>query len=235
MVLSTCSVHATTMTTDLGPDDDTLHKPQKVTAEKAGSLQSAGSKHIKWKLRAIVIGKGAQAAEMAPALRGFSRRFKLRTCGASQGMDRGALTSSGKWLQLSLILQHWSIEKEEKGGKELLINGPKSSYRMKLNSVFQGPRVSRGTESKSRLNFPQSVVMWFAMSSASVGPLCFIKSKVNADIYQDILDYFMLPSAADFPFPGWLKACSQCWNCHQVTWPEPLLINFRKYPNDKRY
>lgn len=47
MVLSTCSVHATTMTTDLGLDDDTLHKPQKVTAEKAGSLQSAGSKHIK--------------------------------------------------------------------------------------------------------------------------------------------------------------------------------------------
>lgn len=38
------------------------------------------------------------------------------------------------------------------------------------------------------------------MSSASVGPLCFIKSKVNAEIYQDILDYFMLPSAADFPF-----------------------------------
>lgn len=83
-----------------------------------------------------------------------------------------------------------------------MINGPKSSYHMKVNSVFLGPRVSRGTESKSRLNFPQSVVIWFAMSSASVGPLCFIKSKVNAEIYQDILDYFMRPSAADFPFPG---------------------------------
>lgn len=231
MVLSTCSVHATTMTTDLGPDDDTLHKPQKVTAEKAGSLQSAGSKHIKWKLRARINCD----RKMCPSSRdGFPRRFKLRTCGASQGMDRGALTSSGKWPQLSLILRHWSIEKEEKGGKELLINGPKSSYRMKVNSVFLGPRVSRGTELKSRLNFPQSVVIWFAMSSASVGPLCFIKSKVNAEIYQDILDYFMLPSAADFPFPGWLEACSQCWNCYQVTWPEPLLINFRKYPNDER-
>ncbi len=44
------------------------------------------------------------------------------------------------------------------------------------------------------------------MSSAGVGPLCFLKSKVNADIYQDILEHFMLPSAdklygdADFIF-----------------------------------
>ncbi len=34
-----------------------------------------------------------------------------------------------------------------------------------------------------------------AMSSAGVGPLCFLKSTVNAAIYQDILDHFMLPAA----------------------------------------
>ncbi len=33
------------------------------------------------------------------------------------------------------------------------------------------------------------------MSSAGVGPLCFLKSTVNAAIYQEILDHFMLPSA----------------------------------------
>ncbi len=33
------------------------------------------------------------------------------------------------------------------------------------------------------------------MSSAGVGPLCFLKSKVNFAIYQDILEHFMLPSA----------------------------------------
>ncbi|KAJ7324109.1 hypothetical protein JRQ81_017129 [Phrynocephalus forsythii] len=44
------------------------------------------------------------------------------------------------------------------------------------------------------------------MSSTGVGPLCFIKSRVIAAIYQDILEYFMLPSAgkhygdADFIF-----------------------------------
>ncbi len=45
-----------------------------------------------------------------------------------------------------------------------------------------------------------------AMSSAGVGPLCFLKSTVNAAIYQEILEHFMLPSAdklygdADFIF-----------------------------------
>ncbi len=33
------------------------------------------------------------------------------------------------------------------------------------------------------------------MSSAGVGPLCFLKSTVNAAIYQEILEHFMLPSA----------------------------------------
>ncbi len=33
------------------------------------------------------------------------------------------------------------------------------------------------------------------MLSAGVGPLCFLKCTVNAAIYQDILDHFMLPSA----------------------------------------
>ncbi len=38
-------------------------------------------------------------------------------------------------------------------------------------------------------------MIWAAMSSAGVGPLCFLKSTVNAAIYQNILKAFMLPSA----------------------------------------
>ncbi len=45
------------------------------------------------------------------------------------------------------------------------------------------------------MKFPQSVMIWAAMSSAGVGPLCFLKSTVNAAIYQEILEHFMLPSA----------------------------------------
>ncbi len=44
------------------------------------------------------------------------------------------------------------------------------------------------------MKFPQSVMIWAAMSSAGVGPLCFLKSTVNAAIYQEILEHFMLPS-----------------------------------------
>ncbi len=49
-------------------------------------------------------------------------------------------------------------------------------------------------------------MIWAARSSAGVGPLCFLKSTVNAAIYQEILEHFMLPSAdklygdADFIF-----------------------------------
>ncbi len=49
-------------------------------------------------------------------------------------------------------------------------------------------------------------MIWAAMSSTGVGPLCFLKSTVNAAFYQDIFEHFMLPSAdrlygdADFIF-----------------------------------
>ncbi len=70
----------------------------------------------------------------------------------------------------------------------------------------QGPRVWRKSGEaqnpfclKFSVKFPQSVMIWAAMSSAGVGPLCFLKSTVNATIYQYILEHFMLPSA-DFFF-----------------------------------
>ncbi len=79
------------------------------------------------------------------------------------------------------------------------------------------------------MKFPESVMIWGAMSSAGVGPLCFLKSKVNADIYQDILEHFMLPSAdklygdADFIFqqdlaPAHTAKGTKSWfNGHGVT------------------
>ncbi len=84
------------------------------------------------------------------------------------------------------------------------------------------------------MKFPQSVMIWAAMSSAGVGPLCFLKSTVNAAIYQEILEHFMLPSAnklygdADFIFqqdlaPAHTAKGTKSWfNDHGVTvldWP----------------
>ncbi len=72
------------------------------------------------------------------------------------------------------------------------------------------------------------------MSSAGVGPLCFLRSKVNTAVYQDILEHFLLPSAdklygdADFIFQQDLalahtaKGTKSWFNDHGVTvldWP----------------
>ncbi len=49
-------------------------------------------------------------------------------------------------------------------------------------------------------------MIWGAMSSAGVGPLCFLKTNITAPVYQEIVEHFMLPSAdqlfkdADFIF-----------------------------------
>ncbi len=87
----------------------------------------------------------------------------------------------------------------------LLLSGPKSSFQDESQFCIsfgnQGPRVWRKSGEaqnpcclKSSVKFPQSVMIWAAMSSAGVGPLCFLKSTVNAAIYQEILEHFMLPS-----------------------------------------
>ncbi len=72
-------------------------------------------------------------------------------------------------------------------------------------------------------------MIWASMSSAGVGPLCFLKSTVNAAIYQQFLEHFMFPSAdklygdADFIFqqdlaPAHTAKGTKSWfNDHGVT------------------
>ncbi len=75
------------------------------------------------------------------------------------------------------------------------------------------------------------------MSSAGVGPLCFLKSTINAAIYKEILEHCMLPSAnklygeADFISqqdlaPAHTAKGDKSWfNDHGVTvldWPANL-------------
>ncbi len=108
----------------------------------------------------------------------------------------------------------------------------------------QGPRVwrKRGEAQnprclRSSVKFPQSVMVWGAMSSAGVGPLCFLRSKVNTAIYQEVLEHFMLPAAdqlygdADFIFQQDLtpahsaKATSTWFKDHSIpvlNWPANL-------------
>ncbi len=77
-------------------------------------------------------------------------------------------------------------------------------------------------------------MIWAAMSSAGVDPLCFLKSTVNVAIYQEILEHFMIPSVdklygdADFIFqqdvaPAHTAQSTKSWfNGNGVTvldWP----------------
>ncbi len=93
----------------------------------------------------------------------------------------------------------------------------------------QNPRYLR-----SSVKFPQSVMVWGAMSSAGVGPLCFLRSKVNTAVYQEVLEHCMLPAAdqlygdADFIFQQDLapahsaKATSTWFKDHGIpvlNWP----------------
>ncbi len=97
----------------------------------------------------------------------------------------------------------------------LLLSGPKSSFQIKVNFAFHLEiRVpeSGGREERHRIHVSWSPV-WSFHSQWWFGPLCFLKSTVNAVIYQDILEHFMLPSAdklygdADFIFQQDLGAC----------------------------
>ncbi len=131
----------------------------------------------------------------------------------------------------------------------LLLSGPKSTFQIKVHFAFhleiKVPEFG-GREERHRIHVAWSVtfsvMIWAAMSSAGVGPLCFLKSTVKAGIYQEILEHFMLPSAdklygdADLIFqqdlaPAYTaKGTKSLFNDHGVTvtwlasklaWPEP--------------
>ncbi len=92
---------------------------------------------------------------------------------------------------------------------------------------------------KSSVKFPQSVMIWGAMSSAGVGPLCFLKTNDTAPVCHEILEHFMLPSAdqlfkdADFIFqqdlaPAHTAKSTKSWlNDHGVG-----MLDWRANPPD---
>ncbi len=86
----------------------------------------------------------------------------------------------------------------------------------------QGPRVwrKRGEAQnprclRSSVKFPQSVMVRGAMSSAGVGPLCFLRSKVSTAVYQEVLEHFMLP-AADQLYGDADFISNRIWHLHTV-------------------
>ena len=210
-----------------------------------------------WLEGRIWVGKGAQATGMTASLRILSSKADSNNC---ESFTRSGLKLESvhqesprsdvfrKRATKPLLNQRqrqkhltWAVEKKNwtvaQWSKVLFSDESKFC----ISFGNQGPRVWRKSGEaqnpcclKSSVKFPQSVMIWAAMSSAGVGPLCFLKSTVNAAIYQEILEHFMLPSAdklygdADFIFqqdlaPAHTAKGTKSWfNDHGVTvldWP----------------
>ncbi len=191
-----------------------------------------------WLEGRIWVGKGAQATGMTASLRILSSKADSNTCesftrsGLSWSQcikSHHAQTSSGKglpshfWTRDNVRSVLPGLWRKITG---LLLSGPKSLFQMKVNFAFiwnQRSRVWRKSGEaqnpcclKSSVKFPQSVMIWAAMSSAGVGPLCFLKSTVNAAIYQE--NFRALHASfcwqalwrCRFHFPAGLGTCPHC-------------------------
>ncbi len=154
-----------------------------------------------------------------------------------KGYQATSETETSKHLTWAKEKKNWTVAQWSK-----VLFSDESKFCISFGN--QGPRVWRMSGEtqnpcclKSSVKFPQSVMIWAAMSSAGVGPLWFLKSTVNVAIYQDILEHFMLPSAdklygdADFIFQQDLasahtaKGIKSWFNYHGVTvldWPANL-------------
>ncbi len=174
-----------------------------------------------WLEGRIWVGKGAQATGMTASLRILSSKADSNTC---ESFTRSGLKLESvhqesprsdvfrKRATKPLLNQRqrqkhltWAVEKKNwtvaQWSKVLFSDESKFC----ISFGNQGPRVWRKSGEaqnpcclKSSVKFPQSVMIWAAMSSAGVGPLCFLKSTVNTAIYQEILEHFILPSADKF-------------------------------------
>ncbi len=162
----------------------------------------------------IWVGKGAQATGMTASLRILSSKADSNTCESftRSGLKRELVHQESprsdvfrKRATKPLLNQRqrqkrltWAVEKNNS-----VVQSPLFRWKYILHFIWkQGLRVWRKSGEaqipcclKSSVKFPQSVMIWAAMSSAGVGPLCFLKSTVNAAIYQEILEHFMLASA----------------------------------------
>ncbi len=237
---------------DSCPEDnfDTLHKegkPQTFIVKEAGCSQSAVSKHVNRKLsgRKKCGRKRCTTNRENRSLMRIVKQNRFKNLGelhkewteAGVKASRATTHRRVKEFGYSCHQRRLTWAKEKKNWTVAQWSKVLFSDESKFCISFgnQGPRVWRkGGEAhspsclKSSVKFPQSVMIGGAMSSAGVGPLCFLKTNVTSPVYQYILEHFMLPSAnqlfedADFIFqqdltPAHTAKCTKSWlNDHGV-------------------
>ncbi len=199
-----------------------------------------------WLERRNWVGKCAQATGMTASLRILSSKADSNTW---ESFTRSELKlESLRRLQEKGYLHFWNrnivrsilpgLRRKRTG---LLLSGPKSTFQMKVNFAFNLEiKVWRKSGEAQNpccwspvWNFHSQWWFWLPCHLL-VLVHCLLKSTVNAAIYQDILEHFMLPSAdklygdADFIFqqdlaPAHTAKGPKSWfNDHGVTvldWP----------------
>ncbi len=231
-------------------------KPQTFIAKEAGCSQSAVSKHVnkvEWKEKVWKKKMHNQPREPQP----FVKQNRFKNLGevhkewteaevkASRATTHRPVKEFGYSCRIPLVkplLNHRQRQRRLAWAKEKnwtvaqwskVLFSDESKFCISFGN--QGPRVWRkGGDAhspscmKSSVKFPQSVMIWGAMLSAGVGPLCFLKTNVTAPVYQEMMEHFMLPSAdqlfkdADFIFqqdlaPAYTAKSTKSWlNDHGV-------------------
>ncbi len=181
----------------------------------------------------------------------------------SQCIKSHAQTSSGKELpshfwNRDIIRSILPELRRKRTG--LLLSGPKSSFQMKVHFAFH--LVIRSQSLEEEWRDTESMLLEVQSEVSTVSDdlgchvicwcclMCFIKPKVNAAVYQKILEHFMLPSVdklygdADFLFQLDFSTCTHCqnhfqvlcwpwyycaWSASQHAWPEPHPVSMRYF------
>ncbi len=176
---------------------DTLHKegkPQAFIAKEAGCSQSAVSKHVNRKLsgRKKCVRKRCTTNRENRSLVRIIKQSRFKNLGelhkewTEAGVKASRVTTHRcvNEFGYSCRQRHLTWAKEKKNWTVAQWSKVLFSDENKFCISFgnQGPRVWRkGGEAhspsclKSSVKFPQFVMIWVAMSSAGVGPLCFWK------------------------------------------------------------
>ncbi len=173
---------------------DTLHKEEKpqtfITKEAVHRVLYPSMLTESW-----VEGKSVEEKDAQPTSQGmdwgWGQGIKSTTHRRVEEFGYSCLQRRVTWAKK----KNWTVDQWSK-----VLFPDESKFCISFGN--QGPRVWRkGGEAqspsclKSSVKFPQSVMIWGAMSSAAVGPLCFLKTNVTAPVYQEMLEHFMLPSA----------------------------------------
>uniref|UniRef100_A0A9J8BQM3 HTH cro/C1-type domain-containing protein n=1 Tax=Cyprinus carpio carpio TaxID=630221 RepID=A0A9J8BQM3_CYPCA len=169
-------------------------KTQKEISERIGCSQSAVSRHLSGKS----VGRKKCGKKRCTTRRGdrtlrkivekdrFQTLGDLRKQWTKSGVEtsratvhRRVLLNQKQWqkrLTWATEKQHWTVAQWSK-----VLFSDESKFCMSFGN--QGARVWRRTGEKempkclkSSVKYPQSVMVWGAMSAAGVGPLCFIKA-----------------------------------------------------------